>query len=75
VQISSRALPQLEIAIDKIRTYAVGVLSLRQSGTFSSYRSSFSRSTSAKKKNKMGKYHAAAGKYHLEVDHRVTRVH
>jgi hypothetical protein len=25
-------------------------------------------------KNKMGKYYAAAGKYQLEADHRVTRV-
>jgi hypothetical protein len=39
------------------------------------YRSSFSRSASAKTKNKNGlKYHAAAGKYQLAADHRITRV-
>jgi hypothetical protein len=47
---------------------------LQQSGTFLPIVVRF-RAASAKTNNrKMGKYHAAAGKYQLEADHRVTRV-
>jgi hypothetical protein len=46
-----------------IRTYAVGVLSLRQSGTYSFLVCRFLRSASAKNdKHMIAKYHAAAGK-------------
>jgi hypothetical protein len=45
-----------------IRTYAVGVLSLRQSGSSSFRRVRFSRAERGKTAHKrMDKYHAAAG--------------
>jgi hypothetical protein len=47
---------------------------LRQRGTFSSYRCSFSRSQRENEQQKMGKYHAAAGTCQREADRRVTRL-
>ena len=61
-----RMIAMLQPGTDNDRTYAVGALSLRQSGTYSFLVCRFLRSQSAKNdKHMIVKYHAAAGKTRL----------